>query len=120
MLFLFSPARLAAFVPADVTGEMTSVGTLFAFMLVCAGVWIMRVTNPELERAFRIPAAPLRRDPRNHYLRCDDLRPRLDQLDAIDRLAANRLHLLLQLGQEPQPHRRAASNGHAGGNKNDA
>jgi APA family basic amino acid/polyamine antiporter len=59
MLFFVFTGALAAFVPADVTGEMTSIGTLFAFILVCAGVWIMRVKNPELERAFRVPAAPL-------------------------------------------------------------
>jgi APA family basic amino acid/polyamine antiporter len=41
------------------TGEMTSIGTLFAFILVCAGVWIMRVRRPELERGFRVPALPL-------------------------------------------------------------
>src|SRR5205807_1693040 len=43
----------------SVTSEMTSIGTLFAFILVCAGVWIMRVRSPELERGFRVPAAPL-------------------------------------------------------------
>src|SRR5437868_14480993 len=59
MLFFVFTGLLAAFVPADLTGEMTSIGTLFAFMLVCAGVWIMRVRYPELERAFRVPAAPL-------------------------------------------------------------
>jgi len=59
MLFFVFTGLLAAFVPADVTGEMTSIGTLFAFMLVCAGVWIMRVRSPELERGFRVPAAPL-------------------------------------------------------------
>src|ERR1041385_3142686 len=59
MLFFVFTGALAAFVPADVTGEMTSIGTLFAFILVCAGVWIMRVKNPELERGFRVPAAPL-------------------------------------------------------------
>src|ERR1700726_245881 len=59
MLFFVFTGLLAAFVPADVTGEMTSIGTLFAFILVCAGVWIMRVRNPELERGFRVPAAPL-------------------------------------------------------------
>src|SRR5437763_17123800 len=58
LFFLFAGAR-PAFVPADITGEMTSIGTLFAFILVCAGVWIMRVRNPELERGFRVPAAPL-------------------------------------------------------------
>ena len=59
MLFFVFTGLLAAFVPADVTGEMTSIGTLFAFSLVCAGVWIMRVRSPELERGFRVPAAPL-------------------------------------------------------------
>src|ERR1700724_802215 len=59
MLFFVFTGLLAAFVPADVTGEMTSIGTLFAFILVCAGVWIMRVRSPELERGFRVPAAPL-------------------------------------------------------------
>jgi APA family basic amino acid/polyamine antiporter len=59
MLFFVFTGALAAFVPADVTGEMTSIGTLFAFILVCAGVWIMRVKHPDLERGFRVPAAPL-------------------------------------------------------------
>lgn len=59
MLFFLFTGLFAAFVPADVSGEMTSIGTLFAFMLVCAGIWIMRVRSPELERGFRVPAAPL-------------------------------------------------------------
>src|SRR6184192_1475933 len=59
MLFFVFTGLLSAFVPADVTGEMTSIGTLFAFILVCAGIWIMRVRSPELERGFRLPAAPV-------------------------------------------------------------
>jgi len=59
MLFFVFTGIFAAFIPEDVVGEMTSIGTLFAFILVCAGVWIMRVRNPELERGFRVPAAPL-------------------------------------------------------------
>ncbi len=59
LLFFVFTGLLAAFVPADVTGEMTSIGTLFAFILVCAGIWIMRVRRPDLERGFRVPAAPL-------------------------------------------------------------
>jgi APA family basic amino acid/polyamine antiporter len=59
MLFFVFTGIFAAFVPEDVVGEMTSIGTLFAFILVCAGVWIMRVRNPELERGFRVPVAPL-------------------------------------------------------------
>jgi APA family basic amino acid/polyamine antiporter len=59
LLFFVFTGLLAAFVPADVTGEMTSIGTLFAFILVCAGVWIMRVKRPDLERGFRVPMAPV-------------------------------------------------------------
>jgi APA family basic amino acid/polyamine antiporter len=49
----------AGFVPGDVVGEMTSIGTLFAFILVCAGVWIMRVKHPEIPRGFKTPAVGL-------------------------------------------------------------
>jgi APA family basic amino acid/polyamine antiporter len=59
ILFFAFTALFAAFVPVDVVGEMTSIGTLFAFMLVCAGVWIMRNKRPDLERGFRVPAVPV-------------------------------------------------------------
>ena len=59
ILFFFVTALFAGFVPGDIVGEMTSIGTLFAFILVCAGVWIMRVRRPELQRAFRAPAVPV-------------------------------------------------------------
>src|SRR5256886_892340 len=59
ILFFLFTGIFAALIPEDIVGEMTSIGTLFAFILVCAGVWIMRVRNPELERGFRVPAAPL-------------------------------------------------------------
>ncbi|HZB26643.1 MAG TPA: amino acid permease [Vicinamibacterales bacterium] len=58
MLFFLFTAAFAAFVPGDIVGEMTSIGTLFAFMLVCAGVWIMRHKRPDLERGFTVPALP--------------------------------------------------------------
>jgi len=38
---------------------MTSIGTLFAFVLVCIAVWILRVRRPDLPRAFRVPAVPV-------------------------------------------------------------
>ena len=38
---------------------MTSIGTLFAFILVCAGIWILRVKNPDLPRQFKTPLVPL-------------------------------------------------------------
>jgi len=59
LLFLLFVSLFAAFVPARVVGEMTSIGTLFAFILVCVGVWIMRVKMPEAPRAFRTPLVPL-------------------------------------------------------------
>ena len=59
MLFFVFTALFGAFVPGDIVGEMTSIGTLFAFMLVCAGVWIMRVRRPELERGFTVPLLPV-------------------------------------------------------------
>ena len=58
LIFLFT-GTFAAFVPADVSGEMTSIGTLFAFILVCAGIWILRVRRPDLERGFKVPMAPV-------------------------------------------------------------
>jgi basic amino acid/polyamine antiporter, APA family len=59
MLFFVFTSVFAAFIPEDVVGEMTSIGTLFAFMLVCAGVWIMRVRRPDLERGFTVPMLPV-------------------------------------------------------------
>ena len=58
LLFGFT-SLFAAFVPVDIVGEMTSIGTLFAFILVCAGVWIMRVRRPDVPRGFRTPAVPV-------------------------------------------------------------
>ena len=49
----------AAFVPARVVGEMTSIGTLFAFILVCLGAIVMRRTMPDAPRAFKTPLVPL-------------------------------------------------------------
>src|SRR6187549_3290777 len=45
----------AGFMPGSMAGDLTSIGTLFAFVLVCVGVWIMRVKNPEIKRAFKTP-----------------------------------------------------------------
>ena len=59
LLFFVFVGMFACFIPQDIVGDMTSIGTLFAFMLVSAGVWIMRVKNPELKRGFRTPMVPL-------------------------------------------------------------
>lgn len=59
ILFFVFVGCFALFVPGDIVGDMTSIGTLFAFILVSAGVWILRVTNPEMPRQFRTPLVPL-------------------------------------------------------------
>jgi APA family basic amino acid/polyamine antiporter len=59
MLFLVFTGLFAAFLPVDIVGEMTSIGTLFAFILVCTGTWILRRQRPDLPRAFTVPALPL-------------------------------------------------------------
>ena len=59
LLFFGLTGIFGGFIPDDIVGEMTSIGTLFAFVLVCAGVWILRVRRPDLPRAFRAPAAPV-------------------------------------------------------------
>jgi APA family basic amino acid/polyamine antiporter len=59
MVFFVFTALFAAFLPEDIVGEMTSIGTLFAFILVCIGVWIMRNKRPDLPRGFTVPALPV-------------------------------------------------------------
>ncbi|HVJ93819.1 MAG TPA: amino acid permease [Labilithrix sp.] len=59
LLFLGFVGVFAAFVPGDIVGDMTSIGTLFAFILVSVGVWVMRVKEPQLPRPFRVPAVPV-------------------------------------------------------------
>lgn len=58
-IILILVALFAAFVPGDVVGHMTSIGTLFAFMLVCGAVIILRKREPDLERKFKTPFVPL-------------------------------------------------------------
>ncbi len=59
LLFMLFVSLFAAFVPGRVVGEMTSIGTLFAFILVCAGVLVMRYTMKDAPRAFRVPFVPV-------------------------------------------------------------
>jgi APA family basic amino acid/polyamine antiporter len=48
----------AAFLPIQEIAELTNIGTLFAFVLVCLGVWILRRAEPDLNRPFRTPLVP--------------------------------------------------------------
>jgi APA family basic amino acid/polyamine antiporter len=58
ILFAFVGA-FAAFVPGSVAGDLTSFGTLFAFVLVCVAIILLRKSDPTLERPFKTPLVPL-------------------------------------------------------------
>ena len=59
LLFMVFVGLFAGFVPGSVVGEMTSIGTLLAFVLVCIGVIVIRRTMPDAPRAFRTPLVPV-------------------------------------------------------------
>jgi len=59
ILFMIFVSLFAAFAPISVVGHMTSIGTLFAFVLVCAGILVMRRTHPDLPRPFKTPLVPV-------------------------------------------------------------
>lgn len=55
-LFFGFVSLFAGFIPDRIVGDMVSIGTLFAFVLVCLGILILRRTDPDLIRPFRTPA----------------------------------------------------------------
>jgi APA family basic amino acid/polyamine antiporter len=54
----FLVACTGSLVPIGDLGEMVSIGTLMAFVIVCAGIWVMRNKRPEVNRPFRTPWVP--------------------------------------------------------------
>jgi APA family basic amino acid/polyamine antiporter len=52
-------AILPAFLPVDRLAELVNIGTLLAFTIVCAGVWVLRVRHPNMARPFKTPFVPL-------------------------------------------------------------
>ena len=52
-------AIVAGLVPIQVVGEMTSIGTLFAFVVVCMAVIVLRATRPDAHRPFKVPGGPV-------------------------------------------------------------
>jgi basic amino acid/polyamine antiporter, APA family len=59
LVILIIVGAFAAFVPGDIVGDMTSIGTLFAFVLVCVAVIILRKKEPDMPREFKTPWVPL-------------------------------------------------------------
>jgi len=58
LFFMGFVSIFAGLVPVSDLGHMVSIGTLFAFCLVCVGVWMLRVKRPDLHRSFRTPLVP--------------------------------------------------------------
>lgn len=58
LVILVIVGLFAAFVPGDIVGDMTSIGTLFAFCLVCIAVLVLRKTDPNMNREFKTPWVP--------------------------------------------------------------
>lgn len=58
ILFAIFVSLFAAFVPVRVVGEMVSIGTLFAFILVCIGIIVLRKSDPGALRPFKTPWVP--------------------------------------------------------------
>jgi len=59
LLFMGFVSLFSAFAPISMVGHMTSIGTLFAFIIVCAGILVMRHTQPDAPRPFRTPWVPV-------------------------------------------------------------
>jgi APA family basic amino acid/polyamine antiporter len=59
IVLFFMVGAFAAFSPGDITGSLTSIGTLFAFVLVCVGIWLLRRKEPTMHRPFKTPLVPL-------------------------------------------------------------
>jgi APA family basic amino acid/polyamine antiporter len=59
MITAVAVGMTAALLPIQEIAELTNIGTLFAFVLVCAGVWILRHLEPGLKRPFRTPLVPV-------------------------------------------------------------
>ncbi|HVW84644.1 MAG TPA: amino acid permease [Bryobacteraceae bacterium] len=59
LLFMVFVSFFAGFLPISKLDEMTSIGTLLAFVIVCAGVMVMRRTNPDAPRPYRTPLVPV-------------------------------------------------------------
>ncbi len=58
LVFMVFVGLLAGFVPISALGHMTSIGTLLAFVIVCAGIVVLRRRRPDLPRAYRTPLVP--------------------------------------------------------------
>jgi APA family basic amino acid/polyamine antiporter len=59
LLLMVFVSLFSGFLPISSLGNMTSIGTLLAFVIVCIGIMVMRRTHPELPRPYRTPLVPV-------------------------------------------------------------
>jgi APA family basic amino acid/polyamine antiporter len=59
MLTAILAATVAGLFPIGLLGELVSIGTLLAFIIVCIGVWVLRIKRPDIHRPFRCPLVPI-------------------------------------------------------------
>ena len=59
LIFMLFVSFFAGFFPISKLGHMTSIGTLLAFVIVCAGVIVLRYTQPDVHRPYKVPLVPL-------------------------------------------------------------
>ena len=85
------------------TYDLTNIGTLFAFALVCAGVLVLRVVEPDRPRPFRVPGVWVRGAAWHRRLSVRDGRAAVPGLGALRHLAGHRRRLLRRLRIPAQP-----------------
>lgn len=101
LLFMVLVGLLAAFVPARLAGEMTSIGTLMAFTLVCAAVLVVRRTMPDVPRSFK-PTCSTYPHTGYSYLPLHDVVPSCRYMDTPGAVDAHRSGHLRGLRHEAQ------------------
>ena len=92
---------LSGFVPFETLGDLVSIGTLFAFMLVSVGVLVLRKTRPDLPRAFRVPGICVVATGSRAAVRLPDAEPHRRDVGPVPRVDGDRPGRLLRL--RPQP-----------------
>ena len=98
----------AGLLPIGLLGELVSIGTLLAFVIVCAGVLVLRYTDPDIPRPFRTPLVPLVPLARDRGVPLPDARPAGGHVGAAHHVDGARPRDLFPL-------REAAFEGAAGG-----
>ena len=83
-------AILAGFVPISLLGELVSIGTLFAFVIVGTGIIILRSSNPALNRPFKVPLSPFIPIATVVSAALSDEQPSARYVDPSDRLDGDR------------------------------